>query len=510
MRFPFFNKKSKQEIFTMQTAEAQNSYAVGTGVKITPNKIKTVFSELDFNERNQLYLELDNDDTIASALPTRKEAILGLDWQIKANRSNTPKALELADRLADIFYNLNDFEDLLPNLMQGVFSGVSISEIEWELNDGLLLPKNFHNRPLPMFAVDKGGIKFKKSQRDLEALNDFGFIIHNPFIRNKAFTGLYEPLAYLQMFKHYSFYDFAEFLENYGQPIRIGKYPAFATKEEKSSLLNALHQLGHNMAGIIPESMAVDIINTLSNNNGSSFLSMVERCDAGMSKIILGQTLTSSSDGAGSYALGRIHNEVRKDILTNDAKKLAKTITNQLLYKIIALNFADVKKTDLPYFEFNTQDAVNLEYYANALPKLSQMGVKFPKRYINELLNIPPKADDDEFLEPAFNNSNNLKNEAKTNFENLTQEELKKTKSKTLVQSDYDLLDLALDNSLHNNEFTEQLSEVDKQLLKTLEASNSYDELQTNITSAFADLDLEKHTKFLNYANTIANLMGRF
>jgi phage gp29-like protein len=44
-------------------------------------------------------------------------------------------------------------------------------------------------------------------------------------------------------------------------PIRVGTYPAGATKEEKWTLLKAVLSIGRDAGGIIPQGMKIDFQN---------------------------------------------------------------------------------------------------------------------------------------------------------------------------------------------------------------------------------------------------------
>lgn len=66
---------------------------------------------------------------------------------------------------------------------------------------------------------------------------------------------------------------------------------------------------------------------------------LISRCELGMSKAILGGTLTSQSDGAASTnALGRVHDRVRRDLTISDAMQIASTLSRQLLAPLAVLN----------------------------------------------------------------------------------------------------------------------------------------------------------------------------
>lgn len=129
-------------------------------------------------------------------------------------------------------------------------------------------------------------------------------------------------------------------------PIRIGKYGAGATNEEKRTLLRALAQIGHNAAGIMPDSMTIELhnaANTVRGQGNNPFLQMVDWCEKSIARLILGQTLTSGADGKSSTnALGNVHNEVRRDLLVSDAKQVAQTITQKSSCRICRLTLTRI------------------------------------------------------------------------------------------------------------------------------------------------------------------------
>jgi hypothetical protein len=109
--------------------------------------------------------------------------------------------------------------------------------------------------------------------------------------------------------------------------------------KEKATLLRALVGLGHNAAGIMPDSMAVEFRGSGHRRSGRVPAGMIDWCERSVSKAILGATLTSQADrGSNTNALGNVHNEVRKDLRDGDAKAGRRTLTRDLLYPIAALN----------------------------------------------------------------------------------------------------------------------------------------------------------------------------
>ncbi|WP_443659997.1 phage portal protein family protein, partial [Desulfovibrio sp.] len=160
-------------------------------------------------------------------------------------------------------------------------------------------------------------------------------------------------------------------------------------------LLHALRCLGQDAAGIIPAGMEV-IFQTPTTTPQDIPGQLVTRCEQGMSKAILGGTLTTQADGKTSTnALGTIHNEVRRDLLAADAMQLAATLTSQLLAPLCLLNLGITDRKLLPYWRFDTQEAGDLALYADALPKLAPY-MKISRQFVHERLKLPVALDEDD------------------------------------------------------------------------------------------------------------------
>ncbi|MFO6425598.1 DUF935 family protein [Escherichia coli] len=137
------------------------------------------------------------------------------------------------------------------------------------------------------------------------------------FIRPVPRTGL----AYL--FKNFALRDMAEFLEIYGFQCASRTMHRAPVTKDRDNILEALVNLGHEAVAALPQGNEIEVQEAAS-GGPEAFMSMVEWAERTTSKVILGSTLTSQADGKTSTnALGNVHNEVRHDILTADARQLS-------------------------------------------------------------------------------------------------------------------------------------------------------------------------------------------
>ncbi len=118
---------------------------------------------------------------------------------------------------------------------------------------------------------------------------------------------------------------------------------------------------------------------------------MVDWCEKSIARLILGQTLTSGADGKSSTnALGNVHNEVRRDLMISDAKQIVQTITQQIILPYLQINVdPNIAPHRIPYFEFDTKEYEDLSVFADAIPKLTGIGVQISESWVRDKLGIP-------------------------------------------------------------------------------------------------------------------------
>lgn len=344
----------------------------------------------------------EKDGHIFAEMSKRKRVITTLDWDIKPPRNPSQQELQNVEWVKEVIGDLPDFEDLIFDLADAIGKGFSNVEMCWEKVGSEMLPCSFDWQHQKLFTINPNNpneLLIKNGSNKAQKLWPFSWITH----QHKAKSGylhsnaLFRVLAWPYLFKNYSVRDLAEFLEIYGLPLRLGKYPSVATEDEKRTLLRAVLSIGHSAGGIIPQGMEIDFQAAAQGTEGP-FKSMIDWCEKTQSKAILGATLTSQADGKSSTnALGNVHNEVRHELLESDAKQIAKTLTVQLIYPLLAVNKSNISDfRRCPRFEFDTQESEDVQLLADAMPRLvNELGMKIPADYLHDKLKIP-KAEDDE------------------------------------------------------------------------------------------------------------------
>lgn len=381
---------------------------------LTPARLQAILVRAEMgNLIDQLELADDieeRDGHCYAELSKRAGAISALEWDIHAPEQATPAEEAMTAELREWLQGMPAFGDVLLAMMDAVLKGFAMHEMVWSAQSltgsrsGQRLCPAFTFTPQRLFTTSGNRRELMlRSQRGAtlanaenqpamaaEPLQPLAWLAHVHRSRSGYLTrnGLVRVLAWPYLFKNYSIRDLAEFLEIFGLPLRLGKYPAGASEPEKRALLQAVVNIGHNAAGIIPQGMSLDFEEAAKGTEGP-FTAMWDRMEAIQSKVILGQTLTAQQGERGSQALGNVHNEVRMDIRNADARQVEGTINAQLVRAWCLVNHAGADPQRLPRFAFDTGEGEDLQTYAENLPKLVAAGMSVGVEWAHKKLRIP-------------------------------------------------------------------------------------------------------------------------
>ena len=382
---------------------------------LTPRRLARIFREADEgNVRSQMELfeEMEEKDThLFSQLQTRKLAVTGLDWEVQPFSENTQDK-EIADFISEQLGGIEDFDEVLIDMLDAIGKGISIMEIDWTIENGWNVIDNIeyvHPKKLIWDGVtDELQICTREYPSGI-GLPKNKFIVHKYKAKSghASRAGIMRIVSWMYLFKNYDIKDWVSFCEVFGMPLRLGKYDASASEDDKKQLMEAIISLGTDAAGIVPSSTMIEFIESQKTTSVEIYERLARYCDEQISKAILGQTLTSDS-GGGSYAQSKTHNEVRHDLTVADSKSLAVTIRRDIIRPLVEFNFGT--EANIPFFGFDCHEVEDQKEVVEIYKTLAcDMGLEIPKAYIYKKFNIPKPEKDEEVLKPpqpsAFNSA---------------------------------------------------------------------------------------------------------
>ncbi|RQO37938.1 hypothetical protein DBR39_13705 [Chryseobacterium sp. KBW03] len=234
--------------------------------------------------------------------------------------------------------------DLIRYIMESIFWG--ISGVEFIIGDKMC----FNEIPRKHIKPEKGIIT--KSQYGMTAENG-GFVIDEmPFvwiIGKKNDLGKLLSCSMYAIYKRGNFGDWAQYVEIFGQPVRILQYDAYDTKT-KQELKDILTKSGNSLAMMIPKQAEFQMLDGKhSNGDGKLQGSFKDACNQEMAISILGNTETTSSSSSSGYAQSKEHGEQQDEITASDLIMVENYLNSDKFLSILKSYGFDVEGGEFGY-----------------------------------------------------------------------------------------------------------------------------------------------------------------
>ena len=348
-----------------------------------------------------------------SVLGTRKRAVSSIDITVDAaGESDQDKMIagavkELVDQ--------PDFIDMLDDALDGLGKGYAVVEMVWDTLSPIWMPRDFIWQDPRLFQFDKQKKRRleirQENERDGLPLSHGKFITHMPKLKSgkPVRAGLARVAVWSFILKSYTLKDWAQFCEVFGMPLRVGKFHPNASEEDKRKLMRALLSIASDAAGIIPQGMEIEFIQSTARGGDSVFGHLAKFLDEQVSKAVLGQTMTA--DSGSSRAQAEVHNDVRLDVKAADARQLEAALNKDVIRPFVDVNFGRQKR--YPAVRLPVQEPEDLERLANVLSKLVPLGLRVSSAEVRDRAGYSEPDEDAEILgAPAQDETGTDKNAA--------------------------------------------------------------------------------------------------
>lgn len=329
------------------------------------------FENVDFTRRTKLYdlySEIIMDAHLTAVMNKRKSAIL--TSSVEFHRDGKPD-----DRVNEMlrspwFYNF------LGDALDSLFWGCSLAQFYRD--------NNWPNYDLiPRKHVDPVRRLILRHQTDINGTNwdEYTDLL---FIGKAENLGLLAQAAPYVIYKRNTMADWAQFSEVFGMPIREYTYDT-SDEDLRQQLINDAMEQGSNAVYIHPKDSGLNLIES-GNKTGSSQLydGLTERCNAEISKLFLGNTLTTEAGNKGTQALGTVHKKVEDEIAECDRKYIL-NILNYDMSDIFMNLGIDVSRGS---FVFVEQELVDTTKQAEIVTKMVEIGLPIEDDYLYKTFGI--------------------------------------------------------------------------------------------------------------------------
>ena len=277
---------------------------------------RTAMRSADIGRAKYLYDLFDEiliDGVLSDAIEKRIEAVLNAGLTFIDSRGE--EVAEITDML-----NSTAGEVLLRNIMAQRFFGRA--GVEMSFSDG--------------FHCDEIKPKYIDLQHQTILLNDVGDKSVS-YIDNKQILILGRPLDYglllkaapFAIYKRGGFGDYAQWIELFGMPQRIGKYNTY-DPESRALLVQAFKDAGSAPYIIVPKETEIETLTHSQSSGKSSYDEFRKACNEEILVTILGQTLTTIQGERGARSLGEVHFDVEANKHDSDIRFVERILNERV------------------------------------------------------------------------------------------------------------------------------------------------------------------------------------
>jgi phage gp29-like protein len=285
---------------------------------------------------------------------TRKLAVLGDTWTFQPLDPKNPADIQAADAAATLLKNGSFTNPGLNHLLNAALYPVSLIRKTYTLAPpnplGLryhlanLEPVNYHlldytdHGHLRLHNVDPTtGLRLTTTH----PVTDRDYITHRGHLLTMLpdhWGGPLRAALFWWLFATQNRDWWVRFLDRFGAPFIVGKYNPADTKA-KSTLATAFSAATRLFALVVSKETEIEVQTLSSTSQGDAFHLLHQIANRELSKLILGQTMTSEAQAQGlGGSQAQVHNMVRGDIKQFDATLLANTINDQLVRQFLDIN----------------------------------------------------------------------------------------------------------------------------------------------------------------------------
>jgi phage gp29-like protein len=354
---------------------------------LTVDRVQAIFRSAEQGQVEELFA-LYRDILLAHShlqgrFADRKRAVLGDTWTVQPFDKKRPEDAEAADALWPLIHHpdwitaCNHLLDasLWPvAVVEKVFRPSSVAGLTYEIARLVPVPHDlldFSAGRLRIRDTDEAG-------RPLSTCHDADshrYIVHHGHLLTMPdnWGGPMRSLVFWWLLGTMGREWWARFLDRYGSPYTVAKYDS-GDEDSRSVLMSAL-ALATKLGGlVVTRETEIEIKQAATTDAGAAFEKFHDICNREISKLILGQTLSSDAQATGlGSGVATTQEGVRQDIRQFDARLLGATISTQLATQFLRING---RKGAPPLFVCGTVSPAELKAIGDFLTSLKTGGMR--------------------------------------------------------------------------------------------------------------------------------------
>lgn len=331
---------------------------------------------------------IENDSQVKACMTVRRNALLGTPADICAS-----DGFEVSDDVIDdcrvALRRIANFRDVIGGMLSAsVPYGHSIAEVVWVQDPatGRLYPDGIKVRSQGAMWVDcDNNIMAKDDNGVPVVLDEQGeyaqkllVMTHDSADGTRKGCGLAASLWYPVWGKAENTKAWLIHNDKHGMPILEGVVADGTNDADMIAFKRVLTRAVNQSVLVHHEKHQIKFLDSNNFQATDTFQTFTTHLENQIAKLILGQTMTTgdiNSGGSGSYAIGKVGQDVFESIVKADAVMVESVVT-QLLRWFVALNYGDGPAAGIEYkFQFETVD-LTADEFANVMQKMASAGMK--------------------------------------------------------------------------------------------------------------------------------------
>lgn len=334
----------------------------------------------------QFYEEVLRDEQVQASYQQRFKALTSCEWEVKAGGSRL-KDVKAADSIREQINGIA-WDDITEKHLYALHYGYSVAECLW-MRDGSKIS----------FDDTRGGIKVRNRRRfrfDPESnlrLITWGDQYQGDLMPDRKFwtfstgadnhddpggKGLGHWLYWLTYFKRSDMRVWLRFLEKFSQPTVVVEYPQGMPENEQDKLLKAAYAVVNAAAVKVPAGANVSLLEALRGGT-ADYQALWDTCNAGISKVILSETMTLDSGSSRSQA--EVHQTVVRSVIKGDGDLICQSFNRSVIKWLTDWNYPG---SAYPKVWRKTEAQSDLKIQADRDKILFDMGFVPSGKYIQE------------------------------------------------------------------------------------------------------------------------------
>ena len=327
------------------------------------------------------YEEILRDDQVRATFQQRRLAVVSRELVVEAG-GNRAIDRQAADFLREQIEAL-PFDDITDKMLYGTFFGWSVAELLWSRQGRWIGIDAVKVRKRQYFRIDLDGrlrlVTAASPQGQLLPERKFWWFQTGGDTDDDPYgLGLAPHLYWPVWFKRNGLKFWLIFLEKFGAPTALGKYPQSANDDEKTRLREALQAIQTEATIEVPEGFEVTLLKAARTGN-ATYREFIAAMDAAISKVVLSQTMTT--DPGSSRAQAEVHMDVRQEVVKADSDLICGSFNGQVAKWLTEWNFPGART---PKIWRRVEDDPDLEAIARRDRIILELGYRPTETYIRE------------------------------------------------------------------------------------------------------------------------------